>query len=315
MSSRAKQFDSVAPMLIDKAPARILPTSSAAVAAASVSHPAVAALRQHWPEYLMEGAELGTFMISACLFGAILQLPGSPVVKGIPDPTLRRVLMGIAMAVTALAIIHSPFGKQSGAHLNPSVTLTFLRLGKVQSWDALFYMAAQFAGGIAGVLFIGFFIGNQLAHPAVNYVVTVPGEEGPLAAFGVEALIAFITMSVVLHSANHPRWSKFTGYFVAILIALYISVIAPISGMSMNPARTVGSAASAHLWTAVWLYFTAPPLGMLAAAELYLLRKGHGGVFCAKLHHHNDMRCIFHCRFDEMKRSTQVSSNTNPRNS
>jgi aquaporin Z len=67
----------------------------------------------------------------------------------------------------------------------------------------------------------------------------------------------------------------------------------PLSGMSMNPARTFGSAFPAQLWTALWIYFTAPPLGMLLAAEVYLWQKGAQSVFCAKLHHQNPKRCIF----------------------
>ncbi|HVZ61245.1 MAG TPA: aquaporin [Terriglobales bacterium] len=268
--------------------------------------PAIAALSGHWKEYAMEGAELGAFMIAACLFGAILQLPESPVARLFPGGGIRRVLMGIAMALSALAIIYSPWGKQSGAHLNPAVTLTFLRLKKVRGWDALFYVIFQFAGGIAGVLFIGLFIGSQLAQPAVNYVVTVPGKEGTLAAFAVEFLIAFITMTVVLRSSNHPRWSHYTGYFVAILIALYIALTAPISGMSMNPARTTASAVGANVWTAIWLYFTAPPVGMLAAAEIYLHGSGQKSVFCAKLHHHNGRRCIFNCRFGELAAQSSI---------
>src|SRR5215469_6327978 len=113
--------------------------------------PAPTAVPQHWPEYLMEAAELASFMISACLFTVLLQHPGSPARAALPNDTLRRVLTGMAMGLTALAIFYSPWGKRSGAHLNPSVTLTFLWLGKLDERDALFYILAQFAGGIAGV--------------------------------------------------------------------------------------------------------------------------------------------------------------------
>ena len=63
--------------------------------------------------------------------------------------------------------------------------------------------------------------------------------------------------------------------------------------MSMNPARTFGSAFPPMIWDGLWIYLTAPPLGMLAAAEVYLWRKGRLAVKCCKLHHDNDKRCIF----------------------
>src|SRR6266487_3669549 len=110
------------------------------------------ALRQHWPEYLIEAWALGTFMVSAALFTALLEYPGSPVHQLIPNGSERRALIGLAMGLTAIALIYSPWGKQSGAHMNPATTLTFLRLGKVTGWDATGYIAAQFIGGVCGVL-------------------------------------------------------------------------------------------------------------------------------------------------------------------
>jgi aquaporin Z len=78
---------------------------------------------------------------------------------------------------------------------------------------------------------------------------------------------------------------------------VYIAVEAPLSGMSMNPARTFSSALSAHLWTDYWLYLIAPLSGMLLAAECYVRIHGIHRVLCAKLHHHNNTRCIFHCHY------------------
>src|SRR5436309_1810804 len=85
--------------------------------------------------------------------------------------------------------------------------------------------------------------------------------------------LCFFMMSVVLITSNTTRLNHFTGLFAAILVAAYIGFENPFSGMSMNPARTFGSAVSAHLWTALWVYFTARPLGMLLAAEAYTRTK------------------------------------------
>ena len=156
-----------------------------------------AVLTHHWPEYLMEAAGLGIFMLAACMFAALLEHPASPVRQAISDPVLRRLLMGLAMGLTAISLIYSPWGKQSGAHLNPSVTLTFWRLGKVTSWDTLLYIAAQFVGGMAGVLLAAWVLGQALAHPAVHYVVTVPGTSGVGVAFLAELVMSCVLTSTV----------------------------------------------------------------------------------------------------------------------
>src|SRR5438876_948134 len=174
-------------------------------------------LRDHWPEYLCEAAELGLFMISAGLFTILLWHPNSPIPNMIPSETVRRMLTGIAMGSTA---------------------------------------------------------------------------------------IAFVLMSVVLRVSNTPHIARYTGLFAGALVATYITLEAPFSGMSMNPARTFGSAFVGHLWTGLWIYFTAPVLAMQLAAMLYLHSKGV--VYCAKYHHYNRHRCIFNCRFPELLEREQA---------
>jgi aquaporin Z len=241
----------------------------------------------------MEAALLGIFMLSACLFTTLLFYPGSPLARLIPDPFIRRVIMGLAMGSTAVALNYSAWGKQSGAHYNPAVTLTFARLGKIAPRDAVAYIGAQFAGAVLGVLAAALLVRAMLAHNAVHYAVTRPGAEGVLVAFVAEAVISGILMTVVLTLSNRASVARFTGLSAGLLVAAFITFEAPLSGMSMNPARTAGSGFWAHDWTAWWVYFTAPLLGMLLAAEIYLRRNGASGIFCAKLHHQNRKRCIF----------------------
>jgi len=245
----------------------------------------------------MEAAGLGFFMVSACLFGTLFEHPLSPVRQSLVDPFVRRVFMGIAMGLTAVTIIYSPWGKQSGAHINPAVTLTFYRLKKLDRPDAAFYVIAQFAGASLGVALSALLLRGLLGAPEVNYVVTAPGLSGVGAAFWAEVGISFGLMTVVLFATNHRRLARFTGLFAGALVATYISLEAPVSGMSMNPARSFGSAVVAWLWNAHWIYFTAPPIGMLLAAEIYLRVRGAHSILCAKLHHQNDRRCIFHCGY------------------
>jgi aquaporin Z len=263
------------------------------------------ALKDHWPEYLMEAAELGLFMISACLFTIALYHPGSPLVHKVPVEFHRRIWMGLTMGATAIGIVYSPWGRRSGAHMNPAVTLTFFRLGKVAPWDAVTYIAAQFAGGIAGVGVASIFLGGLLANPAVNYASTAPGPGGPWRAFAGEFLISFILLLVVLAVSNHRKLARYTALFAGLCVATFIIFESPFSGMSMNPARTLGSAIFPGVWNSIWIYFTAPPMAMLLAGELFPLFKGR--VICAKYHHQNNYRCIF-CEYQASQRNRASSS-------
>lgn len=266
---------------------------------ASDNPTAAAALRAHWPEYCIEGTLLGLFMISACGFSALLGHPASAVF--VADAFARRALMGLAMGSTAVTLIRSPWGQRSGAHMNPASTLTFFLLGKVRRWDAVFYVAAQFLGGTAGVLVARAAWGRLVSDPEVNYAATLPGPWGESAAFFAETGIAFGLMLTVLAVSNTARLARRTPFFAGALVALYIALESPVSGMSMNPARTFGSAFWAGESTGLWIYFTAPLAGMFAAALLYTQWRGAHRVFCAKLHHHNQQRCIFRCRYGELQ--------------
>lgn len=256
---------------------------------------------RHWPEYAMEAALLAAFMLSACVCTVLVEHPGSPVRAAIGDALARRALVGLAMGATAIALIYSPWGRRSGAHFNPAVTIAFHRLGKISTQDALMYVVAQCLGGIAGVLLAWAVLGMLVAHPAVGFVTTVPGYAGTAAAFAAEVAISFVQMTAVLVLAN-GRWAARTGLVAGALVATWITFEAPLSGMSMNPARTLASAAIAGVWTDFWIYLLAPLAGMLAAAELYVHVRGAQRVYCAKLQHENStLRCgdrrIFRCNY------------------
>ena len=233
--------------------------------------------------FVYEALELALFMISACGFSVLLFAPGAMLID-LPSVVLRRLLMGLAMGITAILIIHSPMGKRSGAHFNPAITLTYWRLGKIASWDAVFYILWQFAGGIFGVGLSALVFPKSLAQPPVLFAVTVPGVGGVPRAFAAEFFMAAVLMGVVLLATNHRKLAPFTSYFVGGLITLYILVLSPVSGFSINPARTVGSACFAHVWTAGWIYFAAPVAGMLSAAEIYLRVRGRHRIRHASVH-------------------------------
>lgn len=251
-------------------------------------------IRNHWPEYLMEAGELAVYMFSTCLFATLLQHPASPVRHAIQADLSRRALMGLAIGTTVGAMILSPWGQQSGGHFNPALTLAFFRLGKLEPWDALFYPTAQFLGAIAGVAVASYVLRDALASSAVRYAATVPAMHGKAAAFFAETVISFVLMITILFVSNREVLAPYTPHFVGALYAMFITFETPLSGMSMNPARTFASALYASYWHALWIYFIAPTFGMLLAAEVFLYVRGGIGPFCAKLHHANNKRCIFH---------------------
>lgn len=196
------------------------------------------------------------------------------------------------MGATIIAIVLSPWGKQSGAHFNPAVTFTFHRLAKVALWDTVFYCIAQLIGAVTGVALASLVLHGAPANRAVHYATTMPGIYGATLAFLAELGISFLLMSAILFASNHKALERYAHYLAATLIATYIAFESPISGMSTNPARSFGPALNASYWHALWIYFLAPPSGMLSAAEVFLLARRGQGPYCAKLHHRNDKRCI-----------------------
>jgi aquaporin Z len=254
---------------------------------------AIRSLRLHWPEYLMEAGELVLYMLSVCAFATLLQHPASPVRQSVMGTLARRALLGLAVGATVIGIVISPWGKQSGGHFNPAITFAFYRLGKVRPWDALFYITGQFLGAIGGVEIATYVLRGAPANDAVRYAETVPGVYGSTAAFLGELTISVVLMITILVVTNRETVARYTPYFVGALYAIFITVEAPLSGMSMNPARTFGSAFPASYWHALWIYFIAPTMGMLVGAEVFLRARGGVDPFCAKLHHANNKRCIF----------------------
>src|SRR5215469_9226405 len=159
--------------------------------------------------------------------------------------------------------------------------------------DALLYVVAQFSGAVAGVCIARFLLPDTIGRRAVRYGITVPGVGGSAFAFIAELTISFVLMSTILVASNRATLARYTPYFVGVLYAIFITLESPLSGTSMNPARSFGPALHASYWHAIWLYFSAPTLGMLAAAEVFLRARSGVRPYCAKLHHANDKRCIF----------------------
>ncbi len=227
-------------------------------------------IKRLWSIYLMEAIGLAVFMTFASAFTVLLFHPDSSVGKAIGEPAARFAVLGVCMfPVVLFGIIKAPWGKKSGAHINPAVTLAFWRLGKISAVDAAFYILFQFLGAIATVWIVAQIMGPLYSHPEIDFAANKPGPDGPAVAFAIEFVITFGLMMLLLWMSNDERLEPKLPLFVSLLIGFYLTTATPFTGMSLNPARTTGSAVWASERPGLWLYFVAPIAATLCAAELY----------------------------------------------
>lgn len=246
---------------------------------------------------MMEATELGALMFSICFFATSLYSSTSPLAATALPSFARPFLMGAGVALTTFLIIRSPFGRRTGAHFNPAITLAYFFLGCIHRWDALFYIAFQFAGSVLGVFFAHQLLGDSLSTFPVCYAITTPGTYGNAAALIAEFLLSALLMGIVLFSVNHKSLTRFSPVFVSLITILYYGLCSSLSGFSVNPARSFSSAFFAQIWLGIWVYFAAPGLGMLAAAFIYARFEGRDKVYCAKVFHDTESICPFFCNF------------------
>lgn len=226
-----------------------------------------ATIARHGHKYLIEGVLMAVFMLVLAAGGTLLEHPASPVNHALGDPWVRRVVMGALAGSSLITLIYSPWGQMTGAHLNPAVTFAMWQIGKIGPRNALGYVGAQCLGAWAGMALAVWLFGDALSHPAVQYVTTHPGHAGSMAAFAAEWALSFALMVVVRTTSLSERWAPRTGLCVGLFVMVFVSIESPVSGMSLNPARTIGASLWAHQAKGLWVYLLAPPLGMFCAAE------------------------------------------------
>lgn len=247
----------------------------------------------HWPEY---GAELlGTGLLIFVGLSAVVFDFGKGLLPPslIPDVSLRRLITGLIFAGSGSLVAISPFGKLSGAHINPSVSLAFWAHGKMKHLDLIGYIVAQFLGAIIGEVLL-LLVWGKYAHSVTNGM-TLPGAGYPLwLVFVAEmSLTCILVLLIFLFVSSHRlmRWTPLMNWF---LVATMVWLESPISGTSLNPARSIGPALLTWLWTSQWLYCIAPPLGGLLAVGLFrLLAIGERDVLTGKLFHEPRYPSIF----------------------
>lgn len=223
----------------------------------------------HWRDYLVEGCGLFLFMLVAGSAATLFEHPSSAVRQAESSDVLRRLATGCLMGLTIAALAYHPYGQRTGTHLNPAVTLAFWQLGRIGSWDAVFYVGAQFAGALAATPVLVALLGDAFAHPRIRYGTTQPGPGGEAVAFAAEFVMSFTLMFTLLAALGTARFRRLAGGAIALLIVAYVAIETPLSGMSLNPARTFGAAVTSGQWLGIWLYFVAPLTAMWLAAVVF----------------------------------------------
>jgi aquaporin Z len=249
----------------------------------------------HAPEYVAEFLGTGCmvfFGLSAVVFDFGTGLPMS---RWVPDHSLRLLITGLLFAGTGSLVVISPLGRLSGGHINPSVSLAFWLHGKMRFVDFLGYVVAQMLGGIAGAAALSGVWKKYAA--SVNDGMTLPGAGWPLwAVFGWEVAITAVLVFLIFFFVSSKRLMRWTPFMTWLLIAIMVWLEAPISGTSLNPARSLGPALVSGNWSSQWIYAVAPPLGGIVGMFLFdIITPTWREVLTGKLFHAPNYRSVFKC--------------------
>lgn len=248
----------------------------------------------HWKEW---GSEfLGTALLllgglsAVCLnFGA-----HSPVGRALPSSSIRLLLTGVLFAGTGSLIAITPFGRLSGAHLNPVVTLSFWTQGKVHHHDLAGYVASQFLGGLAGASALLVVWGETARSVRVGATSPGPGVS-TLEAVGIEAAMTCVLVLTILLMTSSERTARWTPLVLWPVIAALVWQGAPLTGTSLNPARSLGPALLAPLLGPLPIYLLGPVLGGAAAVGVFTLMRDRHTVTAKLFHDSRHPGTLGHC--------------------
>ena len=248
------------------------------------------------PWTLLGAETLGTALLVAVGLSIVIFDfgQGSPMTRWLPSDSARRFVTGFLFGTTGALIALSPLGKESGAHINPAVTLGFWLMGRMKIRIAIGYVAAQLIGAAIGAepLLAWGAIGRS-----VDYGATAPGAAyGTLWALTGEVVTTFALIFGLFFFLRHRSLRLFTPALFPPLYAFMVWLEAPISGTSTNPARSLGPAVVSGDWRGGWIYWLGPLIGTLLAVAVYRrLGWRRSAIVVAKVHHFDhDRHGVFH---------------------
>ena len=243
-------------------------------------------LRFPWQVFFSELVGTALLLLVGLSLVIVMFGTGSPMVRLIPNEGLRRLITGFLFGTTGATIALSAVGKESGAHINPAVTMTFWLFRRLHSRVAIVYIVAQLAGGIIGSLPL--LAWGQMGR-SVAFGATLPGAGySSLAVLLGEIVTTFTMVSLLVIFIGFRRTRPFTPGIFPILYAVMVYLEAPISGTSTNPARSFGPAIVSGEWQVWWIFWIGPMIGaFLASLACSFLAKR---ITVAKLYHFDSDR-------------------------
>jgi aquaporin Z len=210
-----------------------------------------------WQEELAEA--IGTFILVFAGTGAVMV---NEVTKG----AVTHVGISFVFGAVVAALIYS-IGHISKAHFNPAVTLAFWTSGIFPKNLVLPYILAQLLGAIAASSLLSLSLGK-----VANLGATLPYNGNWLQSLLLETILSFILMFVIFGSGLDRRAHLgFAGLAIGLTVGLEAAFMGPITGASMNPARSLGPALVGGIWQHHWIYWVAPILGAQVAVIVYSL--------------------------------------------
>ena len=206
---------------------------------------------------------LGTFILVFAGTGAIM-------INDIAN-AIGHVGIALTFGFVIVALIYS-FAHVSGAHFNPAVTIAFWIMGEFHRKNVIPYISAQVFGAILASICLYFLLNenfNSLSE--VSYLGSTLPRGSESQAFGFEFILTFILMIVICSSAVHGKATKdFAGLAIGLTVGLESMFAGPITGASMNPARSIGPAIVSGNFEHLWIYILATCLGAMAASMVFL---------------------------------------------
>jgi MIP family channel proteins len=185
--------------------------------------------------------------------------------------SLGHVGIALTFGFVVVALIYS-FAHLSGAHFNPAVTIAFWSIGEFHSKKVIPYIGAQLFGAIAASASLYFLLNeNFVTMSEVSYLGATLPNGSVTQAFGFELILTFILMIVICSSAVHGKATKdFAGLAIGLTVGLEAMFAGPITGGSMNPARSIGPAVMSGNYEHLWIYIVATIIGAVIAAQVFL---------------------------------------------